>query len=1164
MKKIDAFALAALIVAAFTALTGVSRADFMGSWYINGNQTQTWTSTSGGDGKGLRTVTGQLCPGYSTPGTLNQDAGTITVANPTWETIIGQYANGTYNMSGTASLVQTVKAVWLGNNANGTWTLTDHANASIAALNFGNGGDGYANHLLLSGSATFSATDLVSLAGANEYISFASGSMATLTVANKTLSDYQTLVSGGFIRVDGAKQSDFSKFQVTGTGGHTLSLPAVANATHSTVTASPATVANDGVSTSTITVTLLTVGDVRIPGRTVALASSRGTTDTISAASGPSDSNGVVTFTVKSTTTGSAVFTATDTTDGVVVTQTATVSFAAGVPHPANSTVTASPSSVPANGVATSTITATLLTHGNAPVSGRTVTLASNRGAADTISAASGPSDTNGVVTFTVKSSMAGAAIFTATDTSDGMVVTQTATVSFTVGAVTATNSTVTAAPGTVVADGVTASTISVTMKDIFNNPVPGKTVTLASSRGTTDTISPASGPSSAAGLVTFSVTTVTYGSAVFTATDVTNGNLVLTPTAAVVFLYHGIILDDADSGRVFEGIGAVSAGASTRNLADYPAKQKSEILDYMFKPKFGASLQHLKVEIGGGENSTCGSEPTHALTRAELTSPKPRGYEFWLMAEARKRNPKVILDCLPWSYPYWVPDRWSQEAADWFVAFLDCAKNHYGLKMDWVGGEQNELGYDLNWIVNTLRPTMDAHGYADVKLQGPELAGSYWMIFDSLVSNPAADNVIKAVSYHYPNSGDGQAGQATQQAIASGKPLWDSEEFTVSGKSWGNALYWAQLLNKNYILNRITKTEMWSLLSGIYPGIAYSGTGLMQAHTPWSGYYEVWPAVWTTAHTTQFADPGWRYMDHACAQFDPANWAGSCVTLRNPATGDWSMIVCTNGPKNLQVQVAGKLSKGDVHVWKSNGQIQFEEQSLIHPTHNTFSVSLEGNSIYTLTTTTGQKKGAHPVPPPAGDFPLPYKDDFESYPAGVTPKYTSDQKGTIETAKRADGKGICLRQIVSKEGITWGGAGGVGVFPNTVFGDSSWTNYTLQVDVLIVGGKAGIGGRYAHSVIRGWNFAVQQNGTWSLEVPNRTNGQDIVRVLATGKVEGFTPGRWHHLALTLKGAEVCASLDGNELARAQNEGYPDHKSGMAYLMSSYDPNCFDNISVTP
>src|SRR5512140_1800121 len=98
------------------------------------------------------------------------------------------------------------------------------------------------------------------------------------------------------------------------------------------------------------------------------------------------------------------------------------------------------------------------------------------------------------------------------------------------------------------------------------------------------------------------------------------------------------ITLNGQDTGRVFEGIGAVSAGASTRLLPDYPEPQRSQVLDYLFKPKFGAGFQHLKVEIGGGENSTCGSEPTHVLTREELAHPRGRGYEFWFMAEARKR----------------------------------------------------------------------------------------------------------------------------------------------------------------------------------------------------------------------------------------------------------------------------------------------------------------------------------------------------------------------------------------------------------------------------------------------------------------------------------------------------------------------------------------------
>ena len=130
---------------------------------------------------------------------------------------------------------------------------------------------------------------------------------------------------------------------------------------------------------------------------------------------------------------------------------------------------------------------------------------------------------------------------------------------------------------------------------------------------------------------------------------------LVLAVATAGAAIPPPVAIDGRSPGRVFEGIGAVSAGASTRLLADYPEPQRSDVLDFLFAPSFGAGFQHLKVEIGGGENSTCGSEPSHAITRDELAHPKARGYEFWLMGEARNRNPQVMLDCLPWCYPGWI-----------------------------------------------------------------------------------------------------------------------------------------------------------------------------------------------------------------------------------------------------------------------------------------------------------------------------------------------------------------------------------------------------------------------------------------------------------------------------------------------------------------------------
>ena len=45
------------------------------------------------------------------------------------------------------------------------------------------------------------------------------------------------------------------------------------------------------------------------------------------------------------------------------------------------------------------------------------------------------------------------------------------------------------------------------------------------------------------------------------------------------------IRIDGRSPGLKFEGIGAVSAGASSRLLIDYPEPYRSDILDFLFKP---------------------------------------------------------------------------------------------------------------------------------------------------------------------------------------------------------------------------------------------------------------------------------------------------------------------------------------------------------------------------------------------------------------------------------------------------------------------------------------------------------------------------------------------------------------------------------------------------
>ena len=77
------------------------------------------------------------------------------------------------------------------------------------------------------------------------------------------------------------------------------------------------------------------------------------------------------------------------------------------------------------------------------------------------------------------------------------------------------------------------------------------------------------------------------------------------------------IPLDFSTPGASFEGIGALSGGGGvTRLLIDYPQPLQDDIFDVLFKPGAGASLQIIKVEIGGDTQSTEGTELSHSHFR--------------------------------------------------------------------------------------------------------------------------------------------------------------------------------------------------------------------------------------------------------------------------------------------------------------------------------------------------------------------------------------------------------------------------------------------------------------------------------------------------------------------------------------------------------------------
>jgi galactosylceramidase len=184
----------------------------------------------------------------------------------------------------------------------------------------------------------------------------------------------------------------------------------------------------------------------------------------------------------------------------------------------------------------------------------------------------------------------------------------------------------------------------------------------------------------------------------------------------------------------------------------------RGELDGWMFLPNYGAGFQRLKIEVGGESNSTDATEPAHARSREELDHPKrqyfERGYEWWLMKEAKKRNPKSIPDCLPWGAPGWIGsgNYCSQDMADCFVGFLKGAKQFHGLDIGLVGcWNENELTPD--WI-KLLRRTLDAAGLEQVKIVGGDMNGpskDQWKIAEQAAADANLAKCLYAIGVHYP-----------------------------------------------------------------------------------------------------------------------------------------------------------------------------------------------------------------------------------------------------------------------------------------------------------------------------------------------------------------------------------------------------------------------------
>ena len=300
--------------------------------------------------------------------------------------------------------------------------------------------------------------------------------------------------------------------------------------------------------------------------------------------------------------------------------------------------------------------------------------------------------------------------------------------------------------------------------------------------------------------------------------------------------------------GKRFDGIGVVNGGGATSVLLkDYPEPQRSQILDLVYKPKFGASVSALLVEIPGDGNSTQGSMPSHMRTRDDLDY--SRGYTWWILREAKQRNPNLTLDGAAWSAPGWIGNGnfWSQDAADYYVKWLQGLRKVYSLEFDALGC-RNEKGISYDFV-KMLRATLDTNGFEKVKIHAfDNWPGNKLDFVKDMVADAKLREAVDLIGAHtlvgIPASAEVQATAARMN-----KPIWNTEEH-VYLKGFDCEISIVQAFNENFIRSGVTKIVNWYDIAGLYPLEPYSeDPAMLLARSPWSGHYQVREALWGYAH---------------------------------------------------------------------------------------------------------------------------------------------------------------------------------------------------------------------------------------------------------------------------------------------------------------------------
>eukprot|EP00039_Didymoeca_costata_P022216 m.4005 g.4005 ORF g.4005 m.4005 type:complete len:975 (+) comp2877_c0_seq1:110-3034(+) len=667
-----------------------------------------------------------------------------------------------------------------------------------------------------------------------------------------------------------------------------------------------------------------------------------------------------------------------------------------------------------------------------------------------------------------------------------------------------------------------------------------------------------------------------------------------LPPSGPFLVDRHGL----ADT---FHGLGAISGGGATsRLLVDYPAEQQEQILDYLFKPNFGASLQMLKVEIGGDLLTTDGSESSHMHDNE--TVDLRAGYEWWLMTEAKKRNPDIKLYGLPWAYPGWVginpqtgeinstatPFDYPEQTVRYMLEWVKGAKSEYGLDIDYLG-IWNESPSNANYV-KLLRSTLDSSGFEFTRIVARDGGAD---ICNDLAADPEYAKAVDIIGLHYPSDFFDLS-----NCHNLGKPVWASEE-SSSYDDLNGAACWARVVHSHYALSGITSSIMWNLLGAYYPGTSWYASSMLTANQPWSGWYGVrgagtqttqMPVVWSTAHVTQFTKVGWQYLKSGMGSGLLLK-GGFYTTIADPNTTDFTIHVvkisfdhapCTRPSlpdseksvfaENVTFFLAPSMGNiSTLKLWRSNFEMEvpilFEAQPDVHVVDGRITILVNIGDYMTVSTITTANKGnfSQQVPQPQPRSPIPIEDDFNNVSVSQQPRLWSQMTGSWEV--QIDSQNTS-NKVLRQTGLhtplsTWGGRNSM--IPVTIVGMREWQDVSIRARFRLpspsVNASACLASRVDWTISVGVVLCVQGNGEWTVTYGGDHRDQPI----SSGKLPSIpVANEWHVLNLTTLANMSWGYYDTEHVLFSELSIREIDYGFAAMATTDYIPTEFDDVKVDP